>query len=357
MRFEPFHLEDWLIRCRRARIDLDHSGAPNPMREGFDPCVGGEAFLNEFDVEERLYKAIASSYRVKADRIALTCGAQAANFTFLESCFQRGDRVAVESPTYAPMRACAGALFQKAIPVPRGRQGGYRIDTSAFESALRKGAKAVMLTNLHNPSARAIPEEDMRPLLEAASKKEALVLVDEVYREMCHSRPPRAAFELGEAGVTTNGLSKLWGLGGLRIGWLIGPEDVVAKVNETRLYSSWHLPLRSMAVAIKALKRKDWFRRRVLEVAKRNLPAIKDWAAEERRVSITEPEGCLHLLVHLPEGTDDELFAERLLKRHGTAVCPGSYFGEEGSIRVTFSCDGEDLRMGLENISKVLGAR
>jgi len=355
MNFEPFLLEDWLIRCLGAKIDLDHSGAPNPMREGFDPCVGGEAFLDEFEVEERLYKAISSAYKVKQDRIGLTCGAQSANFTFFQSCLGRGDSVAVESPTYAPIRACANALFKSTLTVARRREVGYAVDQGTYQAALRKGAKAVALTNLHNPSAKMLSDDALANLLEEAEARGALVLVDEVYREMAHGRPPKAAFELGGNGVTTNGLSKLWGLGGLRIGWLIGPEDVVRKVTDARLYSSWHLPTRPMALAIQAIKKREWFRKRVLEVAKRNLPIIKDWASEERRVELVQPDGCLHLLLRLPPGMDDEKFAERLLKRHRTAVCPGRYFGEGGSVRVTYSCESEDLRKGLDQISDTLG--
>ncbi len=354
MKFEPFLLEDWLIRCLGAKIDLDHSGAPNPMRDGFDPCVGGEAFLNEFEVEDKLYKAIASAYKVKRDRIALTCGAQSANFTFFQSCFGRGDAAAFEVPTYAPIRACANAIFETTFPVLRRSEAGYAVDQDSYLSALRKGAKLVALTNLHNPSAKMLGDSDLAALLEKAEAKGALVLVDEVYREMAHGRPPKAAFELGGNGVTTNGLSKLWGLGGLRIGWLIGPEDSVRKVTEARLYSSWHLPTRPMALAIQAIKKREWFRERVLEVARRNLPIIRDWAAGEKRVEMVEPDGCLHLLLRLPEGTDDERFSERLLEAHKTAVCPGRYFGEKDSVRVTYSCDPDSLRQGLDNFSKIL---
>jgi aspartate/methionine/tyrosine aminotransferase len=354
MSFEPFLLEDWLIRCLGAKIDLDHSGAPNPMRDGFDPCVGGEAFLDEFEVEERLYKAVCSAYKVKRERVALTCGAQSANFTFFQWCLGRKDAVAVESPTYAPIRACAGAMFERTLPVLRSPDLGYRIDQSSYAEALRKGAKALALTNLHNPSARILDDDALSEVLERAERKGAMVLVDEVYREMAHGRPPKAAFELGANGVTTNGLSKLWGLGGLRIGWLIGPEEIASKVTEARLYSSWHLPTRSMALAIQAIKKRGWFRKRVLDLAKRNLPLLQDWARDERRVEMVEPEGCLHLLIRLPKGTDDERFAEILLKRHRTAVCPGKYFGEPGSVRITYSCEAEDLTMGLGQISDVL---
>jgi aspartate/methionine/tyrosine aminotransferase len=354
MSFEPFLLEDWLIRCLGARIDLDHSGAPNPLREGFDPCVGGEAFLDEFEVEERLYKALGSVYKVKRERIALTCGAQSANFTFFQWCLGRKDAVAVESPTYAPIRACADAMFARTLPVQRSPDLGYGIDRSSYAEALRKGAKALALTNLHNPSARMLDDVSLSEVLEMAEKRGIMVLVDEVYREMAHGRPPKAAFELGANGITTNGLSKLWGLGGLRIGWLIGPAEIANKVTEARLYSSWHLPTRSMALAIQAIKKKEWFRKRVLDLAKRNLPVIKDWAAEEKRVEMVEPDGCLHLLLRLPDEVDDERFSERLLKRHKTAVCPGRYFGEAGCIRVTYSCEMEDLSKGLAQISDTL---
>jgi len=354
MKFEPFLLEDWLIRCLGAKIDLDHSGAPNPMRDGFDPCVGGEAFLDEFEVEEKLYKAVSTAYKVKPERIALTCGAQSANFTFFQTCLTREEVVAVESPTYAPIRACANAMFKAALTLERRREAGYAVDPASLKSVLRGGAKALALTNLHNPSAKTLDNDALAALMEHAEAKGALVLVDEVYREMAHGKPPKAAFELGAAGVSTNGLSKLWGLGGLRIGWLIGPEEVARKVTEARLYSSWHLPTRPMALAIQAIKKREWFRKRVLVVARRNLPIIRDWATEERRVELVEPDGCLHLLIRLPPGTDDERFSERLLKRHGTAVCPGRYFGEAGAIRVTYSGDDEDLIKGLGQISDIL---
>lgn len=352
MRFEPFLLEDWLIECLGARIDLDHSGAPAPWRDGFAPQVE-DSGLNEFEVEDLFYKAICKAYRVQRSKVALVAGAQAGNHAFYESCFSRRDKALIESPTYAPMRACTKALFASCGAVPRRRKEGYSVDLAALEGGLKKGARALSLTNLHNPSAKSIRDEEMKAILELASSHGALVLVDEVYREMCRSRPPRAAFRLGDAGVSTDGMSKLFGLGKLRVGWLIGPEEVAERVNETRLYSTWHLPSRSMAIAIQALERKAWFRERALRIAKVNLPIIMDWA-EEEGIEVTEPDGCLHMLVHLSPGTDDEAFARRLLRRHSTAVCPGRYFGAEGSFRITFSCDGGTLQEGLRFVAQEL---
>lgn len=356
MRFPPFLLEEWLIKCRGARVDLDHSGAPSPFGDGFDPCVGGEKWLNELDLEEKLIKALSRSYKVKEDRIAVTTGTQNANFMFLLSCLDRDGGLAMEAPSYSPITASVQALFSKVAEVPRTAASGYKVDVGALWKALRGGAKGAAFTNLHNPSAKMLTGDEVREILEVAAEKDVLVLVDEIYREMCHSAPPPGAYSLGDNGVSTSGLSKLWGLGGLRVGWLIGPEEVARQVQEARAYATHHLPMRSMAVAIKAVAKKEWFRKRVLAIARRNLPVIEEWAADEGRVNVTEPDGCLHFLVHLPPGLDDERFAQQVFKRYRTAVCPGRYFGAEGSIRVTFSCGPEDLALGLGRVSKTLDA-
>jgi aspartate/methionine/tyrosine aminotransferase len=356
MNFPPFLLEDWLIRCQGARIDLDHSGAPSPYGEGFDPCIGGEAWLNELDLEEKLIKALARAYKVKEDRVAVTTGAQNANFTFLLSCFDIKDKIACEVPSYSPIRACDEALFKKVLEIPRRREDGFKVDMGTLQKAFRNGAEGATFTNLHNPSARMLDRDEIKEVLEIAAQKDALVLFDEIYREMSYSDPPPGAYALGENGVSTSGLSKLWGLGGLRVGWLIGPEEVAQQVQHARSYATHHLSSRSMAVAIKAVQRRDWFRKRMLKIAKHNLPAIMDWAKREKRVQITEPQGCMHLLVRLPEGLDDEKFSERVFKRFRTAICPGRYFAAEGSVRVTFSGSRQDLEQGLDHISKVLDA-
>lgn len=354
MKFPPFLLEDWLIKCKGAKVDLDHSGAPSPFGDGFDPCVGGEAWLNELDLEAKLIKVLAKAYQVKEDRIAVTTGAQNANFTFLLSCFDVKDKMASELPSYSPIRASVEALFKRTLDVPRSREKGYAVDKQALNKAFKSGARGATFTNLHNPSARMLDGDEVSEILEIAAERDALVLFDEIYREMSYSKPPPGAFSLGDNGVSTSGLSKLWGLGGLRIGWLIGPEEVARKVQQTRSYATHHLASRSMAVAINAIKKREWFRKRVLQIAKRNLPVIHDWAESEKRVQITEPQGCMHLLVHLPEGLDDEKFSEQVFKRFKTAICPGRYFAAEGSVRVTFSGSREDLEKGLGHISKTL---
>ncbi|HTY47646.1 MAG TPA: pyridoxal phosphate-dependent aminotransferase [Methanomassiliicoccales archaeon] len=354
MRFEPLLLEEWLLKCRGAKIDLDHSAAPTPYGDGFDPCVGGEAWLDELELEEKIVRALAKQYKVKESSVVLTSGCQHADSLFIQTQVSPADRVVIEAPTYTPMRAYLKAVGARMSEVGRAPEGEFSIEPSALSKVLGKGAKAVLLTNLHNPSAKMLDDQQLSAILDEANRKNALVLCDEIYREMSYGTPTKPLASLGENGVSTCGLTKLWGLGGLRIGWLVGPEEVVEQVKWARVLSTYHLPARSLSVALKAVQKKAWFRERVLKLAKENLKVLDDWMEEENRLDVVWPDGALMFFAGLPKGVDDEKLAMRILKKHKTAVCPGTYFGIPGAIRVTFSCDRADFAKGLEHISSAL---
>ncbi len=354
MRFEPLLLEDWLLRCRGAKIDLDRSAAPTPFGDGFDPCVGGEAWLNELDLEDKVVRLLAKQYRVGVENVVLTNGGQHANSLFVQTCIGLTKKAAIEAPTYTPMRGCLDAMTGGALEVPRTSGNNFKLDSNRLAKALGKGAKALLITNLHNPSAGMLDDQELTTVLEGAKRRGARVLCDETYREMSYGTPAKPVAALGENGVSTCGMTKLWGLGGLRIGWLVGPEEVVEWVRAARIYTTYHLPARSLSVAIRAIQKKAWFRERVLRLAKTNLKVLDDWMEKESRLDVVWPDGGLMFLAGLPKGVDDERLAMHILKKHKTAVCPGKYFGIPGAIRVTFSCDRGDFAAGLEHISSAL---
>ncbi len=331
---------------------MDHSGAPPPYDEGFE-VEPDTSSRSEIELEEELTDLLSRVYGVGRERIALASGAQNANFLFLSSVLGRWDRAAVENPTYMPIRSVAEALCG-VDTVRREGEEAFRPSRGDLEAALKKGARVVALTNLHNPSGAALSDPEMKETLEIAGERGATVLCDEIYREMQYSAPSSPVFHLGENGVATSGLTKLYGLGDLRVGWLIGPEEMCRKVDLLRLYNVYRLPTRSVAVAIAALRRRDWFRLRVLRRAKENLQILEEWLGEEERVRCRLPDGGLMCLLSLPKKVDDLRLGEVLMDYFSTSVCPGRYFGAEGHVRITFSCPPDEFRRGLENVSAAL---
>jgi aspartate/methionine/tyrosine aminotransferase len=332
---------------------MDHSGSPSPYEEGFSPDIGPPSSLDEVEVEERLVETLASVYGVEKERVALTSGAQNANFLFFHSYLGPKDLIAVENPTYMPIRSVAGSIC-KVETLERSAANDFIPKSADLDRLLKKGPRVIAATNLHNPSAASLSDSDLKGILEAADEKGATVLCDEIYRMMQYSTPSSPVCTLGDNGVSTSGFTKLYGLGDLRVGWLVGPEEICKKVDLLRLYNVYRLPTRSAAIAIEALKRREWFRDRMLRLASMNTKILNEWLEEEDRVLCRLPDGGLMVLLSLPNGVEDLPLGEVLMDRFLTSVCPGRYFGIMNHIRVTFSCSAKDFRKGLENISAAI---
>ena len=288
---------------------------------------------------------------MEGEHIALTAGAQHADFLFLLA-FGPDDAVAVESPTFMPIRQQAD-MIGRALTVRRDPDRDFLLHEGDLIQASRRGAKALVLTNLHNPSATEMGDEELGAVIERAEREGMQVLVDEVYREMSYGMPPAPAFRSGDNACSVSSVTKLNGLRGLRVGWLIGPEATVKRIEQIRLLSSYRLPPRNLVLAAEAVRRQGWFRERVLRKASKNLPILYEWLEAEERVSCPMPDGGLMALVQLPPDVDDMEFSEALLER-GVAVGPGRYWGAPGQVRVTFSCSSRQLTEGLEEISRTL---
>ncbi len=350
MHFTRDPLEEWALHCHRrgATISLDGSGAPPPGAEWYVPEHGED----EAEAEAELREALRRAYRVDDDMIALTNGAQHADFLFFLTHLTAGDTAVVETPTFMPIRQQVKAVG-RAIDLPRSPAEDYAPELGEITEHLRQGARAVALTNLHNPSGAMLDEDLLAGAVEEASRRGAHILCDEVFREMSYGPVPRGAYQLGEAGVSVSSVTKLNGLRGLRVGWLLGPPSVAGRVEAARMYTSYRLPVHSSRCAAEAVRRRDWFRERVLHRARESLPALEGWLQGEKRISCRLPQGGLMSHLVLPPDIDDMALSERLLDR-GVAVGPGRYWGAPGTIRATFSCPRPQLEEGLEHISAVL---
>jgi len=350
MRFSPLELDEWVHRWRGVGTNLDISGMSHPGQDLLPDVEEGQSPL---DLEERLVELISTRYGVEEERIALTFGAQNANFLTLITQLSHLDKVAVETPIYEPMRVVAKSICD-VVDVPRTREHAFVPEMDLLDEILSAGARMLMLTNLHNPTAAVLKDEELSAMADIAEDRGTMVLCDEIYREMCYSDPPLPFHAFPEVGITTNGVTKLYGLGELRVGWLIGPPEVAREVQRARMAMASNLPSHSLAVTIAALERRDLFRERMLSHAKENLEILRQWSTKESRANLVWPKGALMFSLKLPKGIDDLEFSEMMLERYDTAVCPGRFFGSYGQVRVTFSCPSSEFGSGLENISSGL---
>ncbi|MEO8726592.1 MAG: pyridoxal phosphate-dependent aminotransferase, partial [Acidobacteriaceae bacterium] len=177
-----------------------------------------------------LNHAIASRYRVPVECVVAAAGTSMANYLALAAVVNPGEEILVEHPTYELLLSAAEYL---GIKVRRFRRDpvDFAIDLDDLARNLTPQTKAVVLCNLHNPTGQFTDDNTLRAIGGLAKNVGARVIVDEVYRELLWERQPRSAFHLDpELFVSTNSLTKAYGLGGLRCGWVLASSDLAQRM-------------------------------------------------------------------------------------------------------------------------------
>ncbi len=303
-------------------------------------------------------QALARRYGVDEEQILTTTGATSALDLVLKALVKDGDHVLIESPGFdllakvADERRARVETFQRRAP-------GFAVDLDDLAAKIGPNTRAIVLTNLHNPSGMLTSPADLLRIAALADTVGAQVIVDEVYADFARPAVERAAATLSPNLVTVSSLTKVFGLFALKFGWICASPALIAHIRARSPDGDIGVSKLSHTVAAHVLEAPDVFDlhwKRVLAatrpVAERHL---------RRMVDETLLEG------HLPEfgcmafpkvvGVDDTLsLAKRLWVRHGLLVAPGEFFGLAGHIRLGFGSDTATLDRNLERLRLALHA-
>jgi aspartate/methionine/tyrosine aminotransferase len=340
----------------------------NLARSGIDHCPPSLLRLTARDLAanlpvkygyEPLKEAIAKRYGVDADRVfTVSGGTSFANWVACAAVWDgagRGAEALVERPTYEPLLKVPEAIGFRMRRFDRRFADGYAIDLDQFAARITPRTRLAVVTNLHNPSGARIPLPTLRKMARLLSRVGALLLVDEVYLECVFGDHAESSVHAGANVLTTNSLTKAYGLDGLRAGWILGPRRLVERaglVNDL-MTNNGVAPGERMALA--AFKRLRAIDRRAHDILDPNLATIRRYFANEPRLEAHVPAGGNVVFPRLPRSVDGDRLAERLLQRYSTLVVPGRFFGARRHIRISFGCAPRLLERGLANISRALG--
>ncbi len=174
-----------------------------------------------------LVEAIANKCRVPADCVATALGTSGANHLAMSVLIEPGDEVLVEFPGYPLIWETAEYLGAKVVYFERRAEAQFSVDVDNLKRMLSPRTKLIILTNLHNPSCAFLDEGTIRAIGEVAKNVGARVLVDEVYLDLLFEKAPPTAYKFGPEFVVTNSLTKVYGLSGLRCGWVIAEPSII----------------------------------------------------------------------------------------------------------------------------------
>ncbi len=302
-----------------------------------------------------LLQALAKRYGVDESNVVAATGTSMANYLAMGALLRPGDDVLIESPAYELIVAAAryiGAGIQRFHRRPEDR---YGIDVDQIRRQWTTRTKLVVLTNLHNPSSALLDEATLRSVGDVAREAGAHVLVDEVYLESLFECAPPSAFHLGPQFVVTNSLTKVYGLSGLRCGWILAASELayrMSRLNDLFGVVPAHPAERLSVVALRHLEAP---RERARGILERNRPALNRFLASRPDLDSLPHE---HGTVAFPRRRSGsvEALCALLREKYETTVVSGHFFGMPHHFRIGIGGDHDMTVEGLRRIGLALDA-
>jgi aspartate/methionine/tyrosine aminotransferase len=348
--------------------DMSESGVrPLTLREltamGFDL----ESFLDvplgysQSNGTIELRAKIAVGYPgATAESVEVTNGTSEANYLIASSQLRPGDEVAMEVPNYMQLPGVARSMGATVKTFRLREDTGWQPDWAEFEAAVTPKTRLLYLSNPNNPTGSVLSDESMRRIADRCSTTGTWLLSDEVYLGAEIDRPRTPSFwNLSDRVVVTSGLSKAYGIPGVRIGWMVGPPELVGASWSQHDYITIgpnKMSDRIAQVAVEPANRERCYSR-TREILRHNLPIAREWLAGfGGRLTWIQPQAGAIALLNYHSAVPSFDLAERVRTRQNTLIVPGAHLGLEGYIRVWLGGKEDFLREGLRRIGVELQA-
>jgi aspartate/methionine/tyrosine aminotransferase len=295
----------------------------------------------------------------RTENVTVVNGGSEANHLTLWSLVEPGDRVAVMLPNYMQAwglgRHYTGRVDTFSL---RLRKGRWALDQAGLRRAVTRRTRVILVCNPNNPTGAVFNEDEMQAVVDAARRVGAWIVADEIYRGAELDGPLTPSFwGRYERTVVTGGLSKAFGMPGLRIGWAVAPPAVIRKIWVRHDYTTLTPGMLSDRLAAAALEpaRRDALLARTREIVRRQWPRLEDWLRRHDDVFEWAPPraGAIALARYrLPVGST--ALVDRIRKDQSVLLVPGDMLGAGRSLRFGFGYDIEKTLVGLARAEATL---
>ena len=356
MRYSPFRMERWQSTYEhRVEINLSESGV-HPLTtddlielSGRDVDVGSTLLgYGQSNGSDELRSLIAGQYEDASDAsVLVTTGGAEANFTCFWHLFEGDAKAAIILPTYGQVPGLLESFGTRLTGVNLREEDGWQPDLDALEAALVDGASFVLITNPNNPTGASLTRASMDAIAEMTERHGAWILADEVYAgaESGDERTP-SFWGVHDRVLVTNSLSKAYGLPGLRLGWIVGPEGIMEELWGRTDYTTIAVASISDQLACVALEpdTRERIGERTRGIVRKNLGVLEDWmSAQEGRFRYQPPDAGAICYTHYDAPVNSSEFAEKLRVEKSVLVVPGDHFGMDHFIRLGFGNPENEL--------------
>jgi aspartate/methionine/tyrosine aminotransferase len=299
---------------------------------------------------------IARTYRtVDPDEVLVCSGAQEAIFVALGSMLGPGDHAVVVWPSYQSLHEVARAAGAEVTLLPLEHERGWALDLERLRAALRPTTRAVVVNFPHSPTGALPPPETLDALVELVEERGAWLVCDEVYRllELDPAERWPAAVDRSRRAVSIDVMTKAFGLGGLRIGWIACHDrELLGRFAARKDYTTICNSAPSEILALIGLRAADRLLARSMGIVRANLRLLDSFFAEQSGwIEWVRPRASTVGFPRLRGDLDAGVFAAELVRAEGVLLLPGSVFGHPGNhVRLGFG--RRDLPEALAGLTR-----
>lgn len=364
----PFAQERWQCEYENTvDYDLSSSGVHAlTSRELIENDRTAKEFLDaplgysQADGTSQLKAAIAATYGklASAKNIMVTNGSSEANFMAAWHLFEKGDEVVLMLPDYAQVWGLAKTWGLKIKPLWLKEELGWQFDPEELKSLISKKTKAIQVCNPNNPTGAIMAAEQRKALQDVTKDSRAWLLSDEVFLGSEREGPmTESLWGDYDRTLISNGLSKAYGLPGLRIGWLVGQPEVLKEIKPHHDYTTLAPTTLSDRLAQLALEpgRREKIFVRTRNILRKNYPELRGWLEQQGRLfSHVPPTACAICYVKYNMKINSSALAERLRKEKSVLVVPGDHFMMDGYMRIGTGSPTNYLMGGLNRAEELI---
>jgi aspartate/methionine/tyrosine aminotransferase len=368
--FLEFQLERWMsIWEPRIRVNLCDSGvAPISMHELLALSNGSLDDLSTLRLaygthngSYALREAIAAQYAgATADHVLVTSGSAEGMFLLCWLLLARGDRVVIPTPAYEQTSGLAINLGARVVPLPLVLDQLWEPDPSDIRAAIAPGTRLVIITNPHNPTGHVLSDPACDMIVQRAAEVGAWTIIDEIYLGAeLHGATPRSRWGGYDRLIVTSGLSKTYGLPGLRIGWVVGAPGVIADAWARHDYTVLAPNIIGDYLARHALAVREQLQARGRRILTQNWPLLETRLRRLNKALATRLQWCAPqaggiVFVRYDHPMESERLADQLRDGWSVLIAPGDHFGSPQHFRLGIGSDPAQYPHDLDAFEQAL---
>lgn len=339
------------------------TGAPKGAIAAAHHVLDSEAmgYWESLPLKERICRHYREGFGVELSprRMVITCGASPALVLALSTAFNPGDRIAMARPGYVAYRNTVRALNLEPVEIACGPEVRFQLSAAALD-ALEPAPQGVIIASPANPTGTIIPKEELAAIAEVCARRGIRIISDEIYHGLSYGPKIHSMLEFAPGAYVVNSFSKYFSMAGWRLGWLVSPEEGMARTNAYIGNLFLTAPSLAQHAGLIAMDSREELEGH-LAVYRKNRALLLEALPRLGLDNIAPPDGAFYIYADVSRFTDDSLsFCLKLLEETGVATAPGVDFDPvDGGrfMRFSFALSTPEIEEALTRLEPWFAAQ